>query len=209
MTDDREGRPSSRRIALVEARAVAVRGNNIDTDRIIPARFLLCVTFKGLGEHAFEDDRRGLAEKGEVHPFDDPRHRGAEILVVNANFGSGSSREHAPQSLQRWGIRAIVGESFAEIFFANCQALGIPCVAAERSDIGALMEAVEAHPGEKVTIDIAGGSVSFAKRRIAARIPPGPRDAFLQGTWAVTDLLLERYSEVEALAARLPCWKGR
>jgi 3-isopropylmalate/(R)-2-methylmalate dehydratase small subunit len=196
------------RIDRIEGRAVAVRGDNIDTDRIVPARFLLCVTFDGLGEHAFEDDRAALRAKGDAHPFDEPRHRGASILVVNRNFGSGSSREHAPQALRLWGIQGIVGESFAEIFFGNCQALGIPCLVASKGDVEALMKASEVNPGMEVILDVASASVSFGGREIRGQIPVGPREAFLRGTWDVTGLLLDRMDQVEATAARLPYMKG-
>ncbi len=119
-------------------RGVAVIGDDIDTDRVIPARFLKCVSFEGLGAGAFADDR---SERSGDHPFDRPHHQGASILVVNRNFGCGSSREHAPQALMRWGIRAVIGESFAEIFFGNCLALGIPCLTASHPDVAALQEA--------------------------------------------------------------------
>jgi 3-isopropylmalate/(R)-2-methylmalate dehydratase small subunit len=199
---------SAKPIVRIEGRAVAVRGDNIDTDRIIPARFLRCVTFEGLGDHAFEDDRAGLRAKGEVHPFDDPRHEGAAILVVNRNFGSGSSREHAPQSLRLWGIRAIVGESFAEIFFGNCQSLGIPCLVAEKGDVEAFMRWSEASPAGKATVDVAEAAVMFGDRRFAARIPPGPREAFVRGTWDVLGLLLDGGGQVAETAARLPYLRG-
>ena len=200
--------PEHLRLARVEGTAIAVRGDDIDTDRIIPARFLRCVTFEGLGEHAFEDDRRALSGKGKPHPFDDPRRRGAAVLVVNRNFGCGSSREHAPQSLQRRGLRAIVGESFAEIFFGNCVALGIPCLTASHEEVEELMAFVDAKPEERVSIDIATGDVSFGGRRIAARMPPGPRDSLLRGTWDATGLLLDRFEEVERVAGRLPYVAG-
>jgi 3-isopropylmalate/(R)-2-methylmalate dehydratase small subunit len=200
--------PEHLRITRVQGRAVAVRGDDIDTDRIIPARFLRCVTFDGLGEHAFEDDRRGLSAKGGLHPLDDPRHQGAAILVVNRNFGCGSSREHAPQSLLRRGIRALVGESFAEIFFGNCQALGLPCVASSREEVEELMEFAESEPAGEVAIEIATGKIRFADHEIAGHIPGGARDSFLRGTWDATGLLLDRYEEVEAVAERLPYMRG-
>jgi 3-isopropylmalate/(R)-2-methylmalate dehydratase small subunit len=197
-----------RRIERVEGTLVAVRGDDIDTDRIIPARFLRCVTFEGLGEHAFADDRRALREMGALHPFDDPRHQGAAILVVNRNFGCGSSREHAPQSLLRRGIRALVGESFAEIFSGNCLALGLPCLTAGREVVEELMRLAEAEPSSRAAIDIASGEVAAGGRRLAAVLPPAARESLLLGTWDATGLLLERYGEVEALAARLPYLAG-
>ncbi len=200
--------PASLRVERIEGRAIPVRGDAIDTDRIIPARYLRCVTFEGLGEHAFEDDRKGLAAQGKVHSFDDPRFRGTSILAVNKNFGCGSSREHAPQSLLRWGIKALVGESFAEIFFGNCVALGIPCLTADPADVETLMAFVEREPSSAVAIDIAAGEVRFGGRRIAGRLPAGPRDAFLRGIWDATGLLTDRFDEVEAVAGRLPYLSG-
>jgi 3-isopropylmalate/(R)-2-methylmalate dehydratase small subunit len=203
------GSPSgASKISKVEGRPIAVRGDNIDTDRIIPARYLRCVTFEGLGEHAFEDDRRGLKDKGQVHPFDDPRHHGATILVVNKNFGCGSSREHAPQSLAKWGIRAIVGESFAEIFFGNCVSIGIPCLTADHEVVEALMRFAESRPEQKATVDLDHDAVRYGADQKKAHMPPGPREAFLKGIWDVQEMLVQSYAEVEAVANRLPYVKG-
>src|SRR5687767_11914328 len=192
----------------VTGRGIPLRGDDIDTDRIIPARFLRCVTFEGLGEHAFEDDRRGLAEKGRLHPFDDSRYQGATILAVNRNFGCGSSREHAPQSLIRRGIRALVGESFAEIFFGNCLALGLPCLTAGHAEVEQLMQFAESDPTGRAIIDIASGKISFGGRAITGQLPPGPRESLVLGTWDATGLLLDRFGEVEAVAGRLPYVRG-
>lgn len=180
--------------------AIPLRGDDVDTDRIIPARYLKAVTFEGLGDHAFEDDRRALAG---AHPFDDPRYGGA-ILLVNRNFGCGSSREHAPQALYRRGIRAVLGESFSEIFFGNSVALGLPCVTLGRGDVRALQDLVEAEPRTVLEIDLEARTVTAAARVFPFSVPEGAREAFLSGRWDSLGLLLERFEEVRAVAARLP-----
>lgn len=195
----------SRRIKIT-GRVVAVPGNDIDTDRIIPARFLKCVVFDGLGEHVFADDRAQLKAAGKMHPFDDPRFADAEILLVNKNFGCGSSREHAPQAIMRWGrgIKAIVGESFAEIFFGNCVSLGIPCLTVDEAGARALMEAHQTDPAAVATIDIEALEVALGSARVAAKLPDGPRRQFLDGSWDTTAELLAAGDEIRATAARLP-----
>lgn len=195
-------------ITSVSGRAVPVRGNDIDTDRIIPARFLRCVTFDGLGEHAFEDDRAQLKEKGETHPFDDERFQGAEVLVVNANFGCGSSREHAPQAILKWGIQAIVGVSFAEIFYGNNIALGVPCLQVTSAEADALQSAIEADPSLVVTVNVADKTVSYGDQTIAAQIADGPQRMFLSGHWDATGQLLDGAEAVRAKAAALPYVNG-
>jgi 3-isopropylmalate/(R)-2-methylmalate dehydratase small subunit len=186
-------------ITSVRGRAVPLRGNDIDTDRIIPARFLRTVTFEGLERHVFEDDRKTTA-----HPFDDARYQGASILLVNANFGCGSSREHAPQALQRWGIGAVVGESFAEIFFQNSTMIGLACVTASPADIQALMQRVESEPQTIVEVDIIAGRCAADGFSCAVSLPPKVREALASGAWDTTGMLLDRYEEVDAAAAKLP-----
>lgn len=184
--------------------AMPLRGDNIDTDRIIPARFLRAVTFEGLETHVFEDDRAQRLD----HPFSNPAYRGAAILLVNANFGCGSSREHAPQAIQRWGIRAVVGLSFSEIFFGNSVALGLPCVTAAPEAIDALMRAVEADPSLEVGLSLEDLHVEAAGTRWPVSLPRGVRDAFVGGQWDATGLLLDGYEQVEAVRGRLPYVSG-
>jgi 3-isopropylmalate/(R)-2-methylmalate dehydratase small subunit len=184
--------------------ALPLRGDDIDTDRIIPARYLRCVTFDGLGAHAFEDDRKQDAN----HPFNAPQYAGATILVVGRNFGCGSSREHAPQALNRWGIAGIIGQSFAEIFFGNCLAMGIPCITADATTCEAVMAAVEATPTANVAMDVATETVSVGDVSHAASIPQGPRQALLDGTWNATALLLANADAIAGVAAELPYVSG-
>ncbi|MBP6716012.1 MAG: 3-isopropylmalate dehydratase small subunit [Acidobacteria bacterium] len=195
---------SSSRIAEVAGHAVVMRGPDIDTDRIIPARFLKTVTFEGLEQHLFADDRAALQREGHTHPFDRAENAGAGILVVNKNFGCGSSREHAPQALYRWGIRAVVGESFSEIFFSNSLMLGLPCVTMTEAHVADLMATLEANSGATVLVDLAALTVTAADRQWPAALPVHARDAFISGQWDGAGLLLENYGEVEAAAARLP-----
>jgi 3-isopropylmalate/(R)-2-methylmalate dehydratase small subunit len=195
-------------LARIAGRAVPLRGDNIDTDRIIPARFLRAITFEGLEDRLFEDDRQQLEAAGRRHPLSDPAYAGSSILIVNANFGCGSSREHAPQAIRRKGFRAVVGESFSEIFFGNSVALGMPCLTADRSTVDALMSAVEKTPSLELEIDLERLTVAAAGQTFAVRLPPGARESFLDGSWDVTGLLLDRFTEVEAVAKRLPYVAG-
>lgn len=192
------------KVSKVAGTAISVRGNDIDTDRIIPARFLKCVVFEGLGEFAFEDDRKQLAAKGEVHPFDIEHFQGAEILLVNKNFGCGSSREHAPQSLSRWGIKAIIGESFSEIFFGNNISMGIPCVHATEENIEKLISANEADPASTFTLDLETLTASNGSVTVPVTLAEGPREQFLQGSWDVTAELLSNGDLIKETAANLP-----
>ena len=195
-------------IRFVSGTALPLRGDDVDTDRIIPARFLVSITFEGLGTHAFEDDRRSLKAKGQIHPFDDARFWGAQILLVNRNFGCGSSREHAPQALFRGGIRAVVGESFSEIFFGNSVAIGLPCVTLPRESVQELQTLVEGAPKSALSLDLESETFVAEGKTFPVSIPRNAREAFLSGNWDGTSMLLERFDEVEAVAARLPYVAG-
>ena len=192
------------KIEKLEGRGLPLRGHDIDTDRIMPARFLVAVSFEGLERHLFEDDRK--ADPG--HVFNDPRFNGASILVVNTNFGCGSSREHAPQGLVRAGYRAVVGESFSEIFQGNSAMLGMPCFVASHDDIERLQTLIEGAPGTAITADVESETVTAGGLRITAALPAALRDGFLSGQWNPTAMLLERFEEVRAVAARQPYLNG-
>jgi len=191
--------------ARVEGRACVLRGDDIDTDRIIPARYLRCVTFDDVGEHAFEDDR--IQAKGD-HAFDDERFDGANILVVGQNFGCGSSREHAPQALLRCGFQAFIGGSFAEIFAGNCTALGLTCVTLSPADLASLMDDVSLAPEEKVEVDIEAREVRHRGTTYAATIPDGSRQQLLEGSWNAVAVLLGAGDAIEKTAARIPYIDG-
>lgn len=196
------------RITQIAGRGLPLRGEDIDTDRIMPARFLRAVTFDGLEKHVFEDDRKAGGHPYNRHPFDVSHYQGASILLVNSNFGCGSSREHAPQGLQRWGIRAIVGESFAEIFFGNSVMIGMPCLTASPADVRALMDLVEKSPQTEIRLDLAGGTCEAGGFRCAVSLPPNVREAFTTGAWDTTALLLDHFEQVEATANALPYVTG-
>ena len=185
--------------------ALALIGEDIDTDRIIPARFLKCVSFDALGDQVFADDRSEL--KGE-HPFDKEQFQGASLLVVNGNFGCGSSREHAPQALMRWGIRAVVGVSFAEIFYGNCLALGLPCATAPADTITALQAKVIESPALAWTLDLEAMTFASATDQWAVAVESGPRQMLLSGRWDATSQLLDQGEEVQRLMQRLPYLNG-
>ena len=196
------------RITKIAGRGIPMRGNDIDTDRIVPARFLRAITFEGMETHLFEDDRKMGGPGHNRHPFDVPAYQGASILLVNSNFGCGSSREHAPQAIRRWGIGAIIGESFAEIFFGNSAMIGMPCVTASGAEIKALQDLVERNPRTEIRIDLGEGTCDAGDFHCRISLPPNVRDAFSTGAWDTTSLLLERYEEVDAAAARLPYIAG-
>jgi 3-isopropylmalate/(R)-2-methylmalate dehydratase small subunit len=185
-----------------------VAGHDIDTDRIMPARFLKAISFEGLEDHVFEDDRAAAVKAGSVHPFDDARFGGASILVVNRNFGCGSSREHAPQGLRRWGITAVVGESFSEIFSGNALAIGMPCLTVDHADVDWLIADAERDPAATTVVDVQALIVSRNGRTIQARLPKSTQEAFLSGDWDATGQLLSAAAETAAVAARLPYVRG-
>ena len=195
-------------IQIIEGRALPLRGEDMDTDRIMPARFLKSITFEGLEQHVFEDDRLEATRSGHVHPFDEPRHQGASILLANRNFGAGSSREHAPQGLRRWGIRAIVAESFAGIFFGNSLMIGLACVTASPKDIEALMALVDGDPATVMRLDLQAGTCQAPGITVAISIPEHVRDSLMTGAWDTTGLLLDTYEQVNGTAARLPYLSG-
>lgn len=191
-------------IVEVSGRALPLRGNDIDTDRIMPARYLRVVSFEGLEHHLFEDDRKTAAQ----HPFNDPRYAGATILVVNGNFGCGSSREHAPQGLARYGIRAIVGESFSEIFQGNSAILGIPCFSGEAAAVDQLQTLIARSPETIVVANVETGGVTAGTLTLTTQVPQAFREAFLSGQWNPTSMLLDRFDQVRAVASRLPYVSG-
>ena len=189
------------RIETVRGSGCVLRGDDIDTDRIIPARFMKVVTFDDMGRHAFEDARK--AAKGQ-HPLDDERFRGASILVVGQNFGCGSSREHAPQALMRFGFNAFIGGSFAEIFAGNCTSLGLPCVTLDEADLVRLMESIELDPAQEIVIDLRARTITSRAGQMTAQVPEGVRQQMLEGTWDATRVLLEAGDAIEKTAAGLP-----
>ncbi|WP_094559144.1 3-isopropylmalate dehydratase small subunit 2 [Synechococcus sp. 8F6] len=197
-------------ITGLHGRAVVVAGDDIDTDRIIPARFLKCVTFDGLGEQVFADDRVELAAAPTgPHPFDRSEVQGASLLVVNRNFGCGSSREHAPQALMRWGIRAVVGESFAEIFYGNCLALGIPCFTAAHDVVLSLQAALAAVPDQELRLSLDPPALEAPDGRLwELELQAGPRQMLLTGQWDATSQLLAHGAHLERTAAALPYLNG-
>ena len=188
----------------VEGSAIPVRGNDIDTDQIIPARFMKVVTFDGLGEFAFFDQRFDDEDNEKDHPFNEEQYQDANVLVVNANFGCGSSREHAPQALMRWGIDAIIGESFAEIFAGNCLALGIPTITADTDTVEELQSWVEANPDGEIEIDVEAETVTYDGKTIDANVDEAQRKALVEGIWDTTALMKANREAIGETAASLP-----
>jgi len=192
------------KITTITGKAVTVPGNDIDTDRIIPARFMKCITFDGLGEFLFYDVRKNADGSNKAHPMNEPKYKDATILLSGANFGCGSSREHAPQAIQKHGFKAVVAEGFAEIFFGNCTTLGIPCFTAAREDIAKISAAVEANPALEVTLDVANQEIRFGNQRVKASVRDTARDALVNGRWDAIAELIEGLPAMNTCAATLP-----
>ena len=196
------------KITKISGTAVPIRGNDIDTDRIIPARYLKEVTFKRMGEYPFFDERYDASGKKKDHPFNDTEYKGASILFVNKNFGCGSSREHAPQALYRFGIQAIVGESFAAIFAGNCTIMGVPAVTVGAEEIERLMKSVEDSPRTEYIVDLESKTISYGQQKMAIDLPETYRTALTTGSWDSTALLRANLEQVKKTAAKLPYMTG-
>jgi 3-isopropylmalate/(R)-2-methylmalate dehydratase small subunit len=196
------------KVTKVSGTAVSIRGNDIDTDRIIPARYLKEPTFARMGDYPFFDERFDASGKKKDHPFNDPEYKGASILFVNKNFGCGSSREHAPQALNRFGINAIVGESFAAIFAGNCTMMGLPTVVVSAKEIDQLVKSVEDNPRTEYTVDLENKTISYGNQKIAIDLPETYRTALTKGFWDSTALLHANLEQVRATAAKLPYISG-
>ncbi len=194
----------------VTGRPIPLRGNDVDTDRIIPARFMKAITFDGLGRLAFFDERFEADGTEKSHIMNDPRFmaKGDRIAVVNKNFGCGSSREHAPQALLRWGIKALIGESFADIFYGNCIANGMPIATAGAATIEKLMKAIELDPARDLSLDVEARTATYRGEVYPIEISDGVRKQLLDGTWDATRVLLSAASEVKATAKSLPYVDG-
>jgi len=191
------------KITRVTGRAVYIPGDDIDTDQIIPARFMRCVTFDGLGEFLFHDARFGPDKTSKNHPLDRPAHKGATIVISGENFGCGSSREHAPQALHKFGIRALIAGGFAEIFFGNATTLGIPCVAVAKTDRDKMAAAIEADPAVDICVDVSAQKVMLGAQEFPCTIREAARKALIDGQWDPIGQLLEGQETVAKLAAAL------
>ncbi|MCH6258314.1 3-isopropylmalate dehydratase small subunit [Puniceicoccaceae bacterium K14] len=191
------------KITEVKGQGVYVAGDEIDTDRIIPARFMKCVTFDGLGEYLFYDVRKTEEGADKEHPLNEERFKNASILLSGANFGCGSSREHAPQAIYRYGFRGIIAESYAEIFFGNCVNLGIPCFIAAKEDIAAIAAAVEADPSIEIALDVTNEQITYGGKEITAVVRDTARFALTEGKWDTIGELKEAADEIAKVAEAL------
>lgn len=189
------------KITEIKGRGCVIRGDDIDTDRIIPARFMKVITFDDMGLHCFEDDRKSAKGK---HPLDDEQYAGSEILLVGKNFGCGSSREHAPQSLMRFGFRGFIGDSFAEIFAGNCTSLGLVCITLAKGDLETLRGSIELDPTQEIQIDVSEATILSRAGKMQGEIPAGTQEQLTQGRWNSTSVLLEAGEAIERTAARIP-----
>jgi len=192
------------KIISITGPAVYVPGNDIDTDRIIPARFMKCIVFDGLGEFLFYDVRKNADGTDRSHPLNEARFKRATILLSGANFGCGSSREHAPQAIQKYGFKAVIAENFAEIFLGNCTTLGLPCATASREDIAKIAAVVAQEPTAEVVIDVVKQEVRFAGQTVKAEVRASARDALIHGRWDPIGELLDGLPAVQTTAAKLP-----
>ena len=192
------------KITSITGRAVCVPGNDIDTDRIIPARFMKCIVFDGLGEFLFHDVRKNADGSDKPHPLNEPRFKGATILLSGANFGCGSSREHAPQAIQKYGFKAVIAENYAEIFLGNCTTLGIPCATASREDIAKIAAAVENDPQTEVVLDVVKQEIRCAGQTLKAEVRASARDGLVHGRWDAIGELIDGLPAVKTTAAKLP-----
>jgi 3-isopropylmalate/(R)-2-methylmalate dehydratase small subunit len=191
-------------IDFASGTGIPIRGNDIDTDQIIPARFMKVVTFDGLGEFAFFDQRFEDDDTPKEHPFNEEQFQDASVMVVNANFGCGSSREHAPQALMRWGIDAIIGESFAEIFAGNCLALGIPTVTADSETVETIQAWVDENPDGEIQVDVEAETVTYGDTTVDVTVDDAQRKALVDGEWDTTALMRSNQNAVRELAESLP-----
>jgi 3-isopropylmalate/(R)-2-methylmalate dehydratase small subunit len=205
MTDPSASPGARRHIA---GTAVSLGGNDIDTDRIIPGRFLKTVSFAGLEQHVFADERNARRDGGDPHPFDDPKRRAASLLLVEKNFGCGSSREHAPQALRRWGITAVIGESFGEIFAGNCVALGVPCLRVTAADAARLRDAAASDAARRFAIDLEEMTIRSGNLVVPVELPAGAHAQLLDGSWDATATLLAAGGGIERAASLLPYLNG-
>ena len=192
------------KIIQIKGKGIVVRGNDIDTDRIIPARFMKEITFANMGKYAFYDQRIDESGNLKEHTFNDEKFKGASILAVNKNFGCGSSREHAPQSLMKYGIKAIIGESFADIFGGNCRMIGLATATLGLEDIQKLMDFIDHHPGENITVDLQKKEIIYGHSKVNLSISDALRQSFIEGTWDSTSVLLEAKDEINKTMSRLP-----
>ncbi len=191
-------------ITAVQGTAIPLPGNDVDTDRIIPARYLRSVTFEGLGAEVFKDERFNDDGSLKAHPFNEEKYAGAAILIVGRNFGCGSSREHAPQAIMRSGIKAIIGESFGEIFAGNCTSIGIPVCTADEQTIDELQKLVQNNPQLQFDLDLEAQTLSSEEKSVAVDINPAVKTALLAGTWNTLDELLQNEAAIEEVHQRLP-----